>query len=261
MEWNKVKSMLIALLLVVNALLGLNIQSQIAAQQSAEADSLKNALELLQDAGVAFDEQAFFDMPRAPSVLSGTRSTERETQLADALLGQASLNEAGGGISIYTSSAGTVTFRNGGLFEAELTDGTTPSDLLERIVQAAEVKGMGYTVSESDDGVSAQLLFGQWTVAGSVLTCQATASGAVAAGRWYFGSEPTAEGSGVSRAEMVVALLRLGQERLQTITGLHLVYSQEQLRSGVRLSPVWCVQLPNGEIFLSVSTMQEISVE
>ena len=31
MEWNKVKSMLIALLLVVNILLGLNIQAQLSA--------------------------------------------------------------------------------------------------------------------------------------------------------------------------------------------------------------------------------------
>lgn len=261
MEWNKVKSMLIALLLVVNVLLGLNIQSQITAQRTSEEDSLRAALALLQQAGVTFDENAFFDMPRAPLALDGARSTERESQVADALLGDASLNEAGGGVSIYTSQAGSVTFRSGGLFEAELTDGTEPQALLERIVQAAEVKGMGYETGASDDGVSAQLLFEKWVVAGSVLTCRATENGAQASGRWYFGSEPAAEGSGASRAEMAVALLRLGTERLQTVTGLHLVYTQEQLRSGVRLSPVWCVELPDGQIFLSVSTMQEISIE
>lgn len=261
MEWNKVKSMLIALLLVVNILLGLNIQAQLSAQRADEEESLHLALSLLADAGAQFDEQLFWNMPRSSAVLLGERSTEREAQLAGTLLGEASLNEAGGGVSIYTSSAGSVTFRSGGLFEAELNDGTGPEELLGLIVETAAIKGMDYEMSAEGESVSAQLLLDGWTVAGAALTCRSTETGALASGRWYFGSEPVSEGAGVGRAEMVVALVRIAQERPLDITGLQLVYTQEQLRSGVRLSPAWRIDLGDEQIFLNGNTAQEVSVE
>ena len=252
MEWNKVKSMLIALLLVVNILLGLNIQAQLSAQRADEEESLHLALSLLADAGAQFDEQLFWNMPRSSAVLLGERSTEREAQLAGTLLG---------GVSIYTSSAGSVTFRSGGLFEAELNDGTGPEELLDLIVETAAIKGMDYEMSAEGESVSAQLLLDGWTVAGAALTCRSTETGALASGRWYFGSEPVSEGAGVSRAEMVVALVRIAQERPLDITGLQLVYTQEQLRSGVRLSPAWRIDLGDEQIFLNGNTAQEVSVE
>ena len=261
MEWNKVKSMLIALLLVVNLLLALNIQTLISSQRANEQESLGLALSLLEKAGAQFDSQQFRDMPRSTAVLLGERSTEREAQIAGALLGEASLNEAGGGVSIYTSAAGSVVFRSGGLFEAELNDGTNPADLLEHIVQTVQVRGMGYEISGDQEAVSAQLLLDGWMVAGAVLTCRATEEGAAASGRWYFGGEPVSEGAGVSRAEMVVALTRIAYERPLNILNVQLVYAQEQLRSGVRLSPAWRIELENEQIFLNGSTGQEISVE
>ena len=85
MEWNKVKSMLIALLLVVNLLLALNIQTLISSQRANEQESLGLALSLLEKAGAQFDSQQFWDMPRSTAVLLGERSTEREAQIAGAL--------------------------------------------------------------------------------------------------------------------------------------------------------------------------------
>ena len=119
MEWSKVKTILIVLLAVVNLLLGLNIAGQISAQRREETAALQSALTLLRKAGMQFDEQLFFDMPRAPAVLTGARSAAREGAVADALLRSHTVEEAGGGISIYTSRAGRVVFRSGGFFEAE----------------------------------------------------------------------------------------------------------------------------------------------
>ena len=261
MEWSKVKSILIVLLLIVNLLLGFNIESQIAAQRRAEAAGLHSALTLLSQQGARFDEQLFWDMPRSSDVLTGERSAACESKVAGALLGANSLNDAGGGFSIYTSRAGSATFRSGGLFEAELVDGTTAAQLLEGILKNTEVKGMSCERSESAGGVSAQLLLEGRAVVGCTLACQDTAAGARVSGRWYFGQGLRQEGVGVSRAEMAVALLGLEREKPLKITDLRIVYVQEPVRGGVRFVPVWQVSGAGGQIFLNNVTKREITAE
>ncbi len=261
MEWSKVKTILIVLLAVVNLLLGLNIAGQISAQRREETAALQSALTLLRKAGMQFDEQLFFDMPRAPAVLTGARSAAREGAVADALLGSHTVEEAGGGISIYTSRAGRVVFRSGGFFEAELNDGTTAGRLLDAVLKSSAVRGVSAQTTESDGAASAQLLVGGCPVAGAGLECRDTELGASASGRWYFGEEPQNAADTASRTEMAVALLGLEHEGLLEITGLRMVYGQEAALSGVRFVPLWQIDTKNGQILLSSATRREEMIE
>lgn len=261
MEWSKVKTILIVLLAVVNLLLGLNIAGQISAQRNEETQALQSALTLLRKAGIQFDEQLFFDMPRAPVLLTGARSAERESRVAGALLGSHTVEEAGGGISIYTSRAGSVIFRSGGFFEAELHDGTTAGQLLDAVLQHSAVRGVSAEKSETDGSASAQLLVNGCAVAGAALECRDTELGASASGRWYFGEEPQNAGSVASRAEMAAALLGLERDGLLEITGLKMAYGQESALSGVRFVPLWQIETKGGPILLNSATRREETVE
>lgn len=261
MEWSKVKTILIVLLAVVNLLLGLNIAEQISAQRREETAALQSAADLLRKTGAQFDEQLLFDMPRAPTVLTGVRSAERESAVAGALLGSHTVEEAGGGISIYTSRAGRVVFRSGGFFEAELNDGTTAGQLLDTVLKSSAVRGVSAQTAEADGEARAQLLVDGCPVAGAALECLDTDQGASASGRWYFGEEPQKAGSVSSRAEMTVALLGLEHDGPLEITGLRMVYGQETALSGVRFVPLWQIDTKNRQILLNSATRREEMAE
>ena len=259
MEWSKVKSILLVLLLAVNLLLGFNIYLRIDAQREGELNGLRSALALLREKDVQFDEQIFFDMPVQNIAYTGLRSAEREGALAAALLGESSLDEAGGGVSIYTSQAGSVIFRSGGLFEAQVYGASDPAQVLDVIMKHTAVGDITGRRTETGE---AQLFFGSSPVAGAVLRADTTDAGVSVSGRWYFGGEPETEGSGATRAEMAAALRSIGAERLAGgITGLHSVYVLEQQRGGVRFVPAWQVSLQEGQVVLGGITKAELAVE
>lgn len=262
MEWSKVKSILIALLVVTNVILGVNIHSQLQEQRESEHAAMESALTLLRNAGISFDEQAFWDLPEAQIQYSAPRSEEKEAAAAGALLGDYTYQGAGGGIAIYSSEKGSVTFRNGGLMEARLVGDVTAQALLEGLLQAAGTARGDYAVEQTPTGVRAQLYADGHEVIGAVLECEDTDGGAAASGRWIFASALEQEGGGEPRAEMTVALLQLNGDTPFGIETVEAVCAIEQTRDGgVRLIPAWRVDTKNEQIILSCMTKKQIPAE
>lgn len=261
MEWSKVKSMLIALLAAVNVLLALNIYFQLSRRAGAQREAFENSVSLLQQAGVEVEPQLFEDMADSLPLMQSQRSTEIESQVAQALLGKAGLEEAGGGISIYTSSAGSVIFRSEGVFEAVLHDGKTAAQLLDAILETGAAQGISCEKTERADGVSAQLLLDGLPVTGAVLECSDTGQGARASGRWYFGQELQRVSFAAERCEMMLALLTVLDGEPAHVTGVSAAYRQEPLRGGVQFVPVWQIETEKGRIVISGTEKKEITAE
>ena len=262
MEWSKVKSILIALLVVTNVILGVNIHSQLQERRESERAALESALELLRRSGAAFDEETFYSLPETLSQYSAPRSEEAEAAAARALLGDCTYQGAGGGIGIYTSEAGSVTFRSGGLMEAGLTDGRTAQQLLEGLLQAAGTPRGNYEVEETPQGVRAQLYVDGHPVVGAALECEDTPGGAAASGRWLFALSLAQDGAGQTRAEMAVALLQLEREAPLDIQGAEAVFVLEQERGGgMQLVPAWRIDEKNEQIILNCMTKKQIPAE
>jgi len=97
MEWNKAKSVLLAVLLCANLFLAGNLALQIAQGRTQQRQAMDQALELLhQDLG-DFDETMFRAADGRRHVLAFNRSPEKERAAALALLGadQRPLRHAG----------------------------------------------------------------------------------------------------------------------------------------------------------------------
>ncbi len=262
MEWGKVKSILIALLAVTNVILGVSIHSQLQERRESERASMESALTLLRNAGVGFDEQIFWGLPDSLVQYSAPRSEETEAAAAKALLGDYVYQEAGGGIAIYTSEKGSVTFRSGGLMEAHLTDGRSAQELLDALLQAAGTARGDCAVEQTLSGVCAQLYVGGYEAVGAALECEDTADGASASGRWVFAPALSQDGVGESRPEMLVALLQLEREEPSDIQSVEAVCVLEQTQDGgVRLIPAWRIETQSEQIILNCMTKKQIPAE
>ncbi|NCB04445.1 MAG: hypothetical protein EOM69_02860, partial [Clostridia bacterium] len=88
MEWNKVKSILIVLLLLVDVILGVTVAEQYLQVRTRERASVSDAAQLLRRDGLRFDEQMFFDLPVHLCAWTIPRDDATELRVATALLGE-----------------------------------------------------------------------------------------------------------------------------------------------------------------------------
>lgn len=122
MEWHRMKTIIIAILLVINGFLLVLVGTRRSESLRYEQSALEYAARVLESNGIAVEEHAVAStVVQNPCV--SERSSVREEAAAAALLGQVvESNDLGGGLYSYTADSGTVSFRMGGEIATVLTD-------------------------------------------------------------------------------------------------------------------------------------------
>ena len=118
MKASRLKTLVIVILLLVNAFLLFLLLSRRAEQTQAYERTVEQLCELFARSGVSFDRAL---LPENSDVyaLSPERSSTREMAFAKSLLGDdVSAFDSGGGISRYSSSLGSCSLRSGGTVDA-----------------------------------------------------------------------------------------------------------------------------------------------
>ena len=255
MEWSRVKTILIALLLVVDAILGATVAAQYVQLRDAERDSLAGAAQLLRDAGLRFDEGMFSNMPVSLSMWTVPRDAAAEERAARALLGAAESEAAGGGITVFEGLKGRVTFRAGGIFEALRSISSTPvqseADAFVEILRALNVpaeKGDAYVTQRAPDGAP---------IVNARLQYSAEDGTEAVTGLWIFADEQKETRLRATRAELLLALRAVVPEQAE-ITACSAGYVAREERTGMRLEPIWCVTADQIDYYVSALTLRQV---
>lgn len=120
MEWSRVKNILIILLLLVNGFLFAAYMNAELSQRKDEAETRNNVYQILTRLGIEIDPEL---IPSDSEVLYPARierDINKEQTIAETILGELNKTELGGGKITYSSSIGTLGFRNGGFFDIDI---------------------------------------------------------------------------------------------------------------------------------------------
>ncbi len=261
MEWKNLRKWMILMLLAVDLFLAGNLLWQMYEQRQGERTALLDAAQVAQRRGILLDTESLLRLPVSPESFSAQRSTTLEQQAAATLLGEELRpEEPGGGVSIYRGEQGRLSFRRGGALELELAwQGSAPEDWAALLAPAGlsmedvqlTVDGEGITLTQRQQGA---------VIVNSRLTCTMAGDTALVRGRWLLSRELTASRESLSRAQLVLDLCDLLEERgLSAADGLEFGYS---LQSGdtqsLLLEPVWIVTCGTEQLLLSCLTGDEM---
>jgi len=261
MEWGKVKTVLIVVLLIVNLILGGNIFLQLHERQQAEEGALLAALAMAENRGVTILSPEALQLPVSLPAYSSARMPSAEKAFATALLGEAEAQEAGGGVTFYTSESGSVSFRRGGAMEIVLFGDwrEDPDGLLARLEEAG--LDLSDAVRSTQDGMLTLRQTVERYATDNVLQCSAAEEQTIITGRWLLEqSSWQKSGTSCSRAEAVLVIAGIGQETggcvVESITPC---YVAQNVSSGeTRLIPVWQVETDGGMFLLDMVSKKRL---
>lgn len=177
MEWHRVKSIILAILAIVNGMLLLLVWNQRSETQRYERAALTGAIRVLEENGIQLPLPAV-EGRESCRPASAERDLEAEAQLAASLLGEPVRGEnRGGGLYTYTTGLGTLSIRPGGALTAQLADAPEwrtedpkrhAAELMERL--SADCR----FVSSSLSSGSGTVLYLQQLEGVPVFSCQVT---------------------------------------------------------------------------------------
>ncbi|MBQ2865216.1 MAG: hypothetical protein IJE90_01685 [Clostridia bacterium] len=250
MEWKKAKWLIIALLLAVNIVLGINIATRYTRALSRELDSLRAAVEIAPES-YGFDFETFAQLPRYMYSCRGTRDLLAESYIASSIVhGTAGSTDEGGGIYIYNSPGiERVVFRRGGNMAGIVTFDQN-INIPEVIIESARLSGLDtegtgdelafyYDEYPVSNAYYSQTVYGEYTSLTGVVPL---------ADSW------TRQERGRSRGEMVLVLKNIMEEHsLGSLLGVKAVYFAEASDSATHLlTPAWQVECTGGSFVVSL---------
>ncbi|MEA4920379.1 MAG: hypothetical protein VB078_05635 [Clostridiaceae bacterium] len=255
MEWSKIKTILILLMLAVNIFLSINLYSQVSGSIREEHDMTEHSGEILKSHGFAFFEDAFLDMPVSMTSYTFRRDIEAEAKAAQGLLGECEQAQQGGGIYQYSSSKGKVIFRSSGYIELEWLSEDEPD------IEALLMPGLNedaLSLKKETEGYS--LYMDGLKIVGAFVSDRHSGKETFAEGVWVYGQK---ERGAISRtrAELILALGDVMKKlNLTSIDALKSAYILSPLQNGdVRLTPVWLVVSGDELVYVSALTGQQIT--
>ena len=270
MEWQKLKNLIILILLVVNGFLLVLVWSRRQESARYERSALEQTVQVLQRSGIEVDLSA-----AAPAdglaPMSVERELDREEALARALLGKGAVQaeNRGGGLYLYQGSNGELSVRAGGELSAKMADNPNQlvsgdlerhaSGLLKRM--GVDVERIG--VTKEDEWTRVQ--FRQVWNGAPVFSCEVEVV-------YYYellysvqGTLLTAQAGTAEAGQALTlptALMRFSEEIAATGDVCTAIRSMEpgyrgtvqSLSGGVRLSPVWLVTTDTARYYLDCVT-------
>ncbi len=267
MEWRKVKNIIILLLLLVNGSLLALMWGRRSEAVRYDRSALTQAVEALNNNGIRTE---LSDLTAAEGLapVDLERDAAREEKLANALLGgNAAGDNRGGGLYLYRTEAGEVSFRAGGEFSARLEDDPRwytddPAAHAASLLKRMEVEGERTALEETEDG--ALVTFRQVWEGAPLFSCAVTFTyreGRLQTiGGVLLVSDAATRESGTVLT-LPTALMRFldgVRERGDVCSALRSMaagYRSSQTASGVtRLTPCWRVATNTADYYLDAAT-------
>lgn len=268
MEWSKLKTIIILILVVCNVFLAGLLISRAAARDASEQAARLRTVEVFEKSGIRLDSGTVPET-RTYKTLLLERNRNSEEEIA-AVLGRTSYSDQGGGISIYSGESGMALFRGNGEFEILVNDGAIPVDPDNYEEYAAELFAqMGFdteesfSVSEEEDGTVA-ISSGQTLDGSPVFNCRAVVSFldgrliSVTGRRLTSDPVSSEETKAISVETALIRFLNyLNQQgdvcnRIETITPGYT--AQSAAVDPVRLVPVWKIITDTGAYYVNCGT-------
>lgn len=259
MQWDKVKNVLIVILLAVNLFLIGNFGVKLWQNRQRAEELEANLRTLTQTYGIQLDGAFQLPQDKVLPTLSIDRSRADEEAVALAMLGDdAERTEQEDGTVQFTSDRGKAEWRADGTVQADCTTGQdAPADASAALQQAKQLFSdwglQAEDASFTSDGLTVTLT---GTVAGQpvhnrMLTLSFEKDGSVSlTGLWSFGTPyTTVRGSGVS-CNAADALLEFAA-RVQDITAIHSMTAGYRMEVDsnrrLQLTPTWKIETDSGE--------------
>lgn len=265
MDLKKLECLLILILALLNLFLLAAVASEAVESRQATAQTASRLLEMLENRGISVESGVEL-VQSCPPQYEMVRSTEQEARWAQALLGEHSAEDQGGGILYYRSDSGQIVIRGTGEFDMMLTESLPRgSQSAERVTQLFSRAGL--TLGEL--GVSADgrtLLFDcncqGWPVFNAVLSFDLLAEQmTVASGTLPFSQVRSAHSEGcmdsVSALTRFAALTKDEGIIATRLTELTPGYYMRVTMSGESvMTPVWHIVTDTADIYLNAVTGQ-----
>lgn len=263
----KVKTVVIILLLLLNAALGGLVIAREASENAIKKETLESLLCIMEQNGIEFVEPVD-PAASAPACLTVARDTASEQAAAAQLLGEYSFTDQGAGIHEYSSAAGWMRFRANGEIDAEFAGIDLAGQEADAYVRGL-LKAMSVTVTEETEhhttGAGFVLTYNSAVEGLSVVNCRLSfifegselryisgrrVSGTVRSGADETVSLPTALMSWLDH------MLEQGAVCKQ-ILGVECGYSVS-FTAGAELSlnPVWIVDTDTGRFYVNAVTAE-----
>ena len=259
MQWDKVKNVLIVILLAVNLFLMFNFGAKMWQDYQRGEELTADLRTLTQKYGMQLDD--VFELPKDKVLptLSIDRSRADEEKVAQAMLGEeAERTEQEDGTVQFQSADGKVEWYADGTVQAECTTGQdAPADAADALRLARQLLS-GWGLQAEDESMQADGLTVTMTgtVAGQpvhnrVLTLRFDEEGGVTlSGLWSFGTPyTTVRGSGVScnAADALLEFASRAQDvqRIDTMTAGYRIEVDSNRR--LQLTPTWKIGTDSGE--------------
>lgn len=264
MEWKRVKTILIAVLLMTCLLLTVNIVHQVRERRLHERAAVRDACAVALRMGIKIDSKLVLAMPERDAMLVASRSEETQQRLSDALLGKGCVpEEPGGGVSIYENDTGRISVRRGGALEIHLKSSNA---VMEEQDWIGLLQKAGLDLSKAETQTKEQAtVFSQKTkdgikIVNCRLTCSISEGELLITGRWLLESMPSQGETSRSRAELTLALAKLMEQSDATeVDALDRGYSlQSDSVHQLRLVPVWVTETNAGTIILNTMTKKAV---
>lgn len=263
MEWKKVRNWLILLLLAADLILAGNLALQALQAERTLRQAATDAVALAGERGLALELETILELPRQLPVYTAGRSDQLERQTASVLLGGGvEPVMPGGGVAIYQSEEGTVSFRRGGALEADAPWTWQEFDALS-CAEALENAGLSAKKAyreETADGILLTQNYSGYTLFNCQLTCVQTAGRLSVNGRWLLTEELGEQAQSLSRAQMVLELCALAEELGFTrVTGLQAGYVlQSDAPQTLTLTPAWQAETDVGTVVISCVSGEQL---
>lgn len=173
MEWKKVKTLLICVIVCANLFLAGNIWIQAAQNRGERRIAFENSLDTLEQTVGEFDREIFNHVEKRASTIYLKREESLEAKLAQELIASDSEGSVGGGIRVFTSANGKATFRNGGALNITWQEEISLpiGDWFEKKLASAGLDLREAEIEQAEDGVLIRQKNGGRIVENATLLC------------------------------------------------------------------------------------------
>ncbi len=244
MDSGRLKTAAILILLLVNLAFGWLLLNQRKNAADLQAQTRKELVRVLDGMGVAVEESLIPGETRLPRYTM-TRSTDLETALVQAFLGEADIQDMGGNIHYYENENGRASFRSSGDFEI----------LVSRPGVSVEKRLSDNGLALSRVGDEYVCLLEERPVFNCRIRLEAPEGDSYRIyGRCMLGT--LQEGKTVASLGAATLLLRF-QDRVEEsgrvftrILSIQVGYLMRSAVPGAELEPVWCIETDGGTWYL-----------
>lgn len=260
MDRTRLKNIILLILLLVNLVLLASLAGLRAQERASRERTAAELTELCASEDIALRA----DIPSAlpPASVTLNRDQETDRALASALLGDdLTFSDEGGGIYVFSCSAGEALFRSGGGFEVTgLLAQTDAEAVCRKFCETFGYQDLILTVEDGQGTGSATQYFDGYPVANASVEFVISGGSLVSVSGVHLPqtASGTADGGSMSAVTALTRFLnarRAGGAVVSSLTEVYLCYElQSTAAAPMSLTPAWCVVTNAGNYYVNCMT-------